>query len=120
MSKKQEFIKYVNELIDATSEFPVPMNEDAKLYWEAFCGGDGETEKPALTDNGKLILKYLQDHPEVHLAKARDIAEGLFISPRGVSGSMRKLANDGFVEKLGDSPSVYSITEKGKNFIIED
>ena len=26
----------------------------------------------------------------------------------------------GFVEKMGESPVLYSITEKGKEFIIED
>jgi predicted transcriptional regulator len=31
---------------------------------------------------------------------------------------MRKLVTDGFVEKLGDSPSIYSITEKGINIEI--
>ena len=38
MSKKQEFIKYVNELIAAAPV--VQPNEDAKLYWDAFCGLD--------------------------------------------------------------------------------
>jgi predicted transcriptional regulator len=50
--------------------------------------------------------------------KARDIAEGLFISSRAVSGAMRKLVTDGFVEKLGADPVVYTITEKGKNVTI--
>lgn len=119
MSKKQEFISFVKSMMDELNIGPDSMTENVALYWEAFCGGDNEVEKPALTDNGKLILKYLQDHPEIHLAKARDIAEGLFISSRGVSGAMRKLANDGFVEKLGESPAIYSITEKGKNFVID-
>ena len=61
MSKKQEFINYVKELIDATSEYPVPMNEEARLYWEAFCGTP-EVEKPMFTDNGKLILKWMQEN----------------------------------------------------------
>ena len=62
MSKKQEFIKYVKELqshCDAYST--IEMNDEARLYWEAFCGND-DIEKPMFTDNGKLILKYLQDN----------------------------------------------------------
>lgn len=119
MSKKQEFIKYVNDLIDATSEFPIPMSEDAKLYWDAFCGVGEDGEKPLFTDNGKLILKFMQDNQEIPMWKARDIAEGLFISSRAVSGAMRKLVTDGFVEKVGQDPVIYSITENGKNITIE-
>jgi predicted transcriptional regulator len=51
--------------------------------------------------------------------KARDIAEGLFISSRAVSGAMRKLVTDGFVEKVGQDPVIYSITDNGKNINIE-
>ena len=116
MSKKQEFIKYVNELITAAPA--VQPNEDAKLYWDAFCGLDENGEKPLFTDNGKLILKFLQDHTETPMWKARDIAEGLFISSRAVSGAMRKLTTDGFVEKLGQDPVIYAITEEGKNITI--
>ena len=119
MSKKQEFINYVKELIDATAEYPVPMSEDARLYWEAFCGAD-EGEKPMFTDNGKLILKWMQENTQEPMLRAKDIAEGLFIGSRAVSGAMRKLVDDGFVEKLGQNPVIYSITEKGKNIKIED
>ncbi len=117
MSKKQEFIKYVNELITASPN--IQPNEDASLYWSAFCGLDENGEKPLFTDNGKLILKFLQDNVETPMWKARDIAEGLFISSRAVSGAMRKLVSDGFVEKVGQDPVIYSITEIGKNIVIE-
>jgi DNA-binding MarR family transcriptional regulator len=117
MSKKQEFIKYVNELITAAPA--VQPNEDAKLYWDAFCGLDENGEKPLFTDNGKLILKFLQEHQETPMWKARDIAEGLFISSRAVSGAMRKLVTDGFVEKVGQDPTIYSLTNNGKTISIE-
>ena len=117
MSKKQEFIKYVNELITAAPA--VQPNEDAKLYWDAFCGLDENGEKPLFTDNGKLILKFLQDHTETSMWKARDIAEGLFISSRAVSGAMRKLVTDGFVEKVGQDPTIYSLTNSGKTITVE-
>ena len=51
--------------------------------------------------------------------KARDIANDLGISSRGVSGSLRKLVTDGFCEKIGSSPAVYVITEKGKEYKID-
>lgn len=111
MSKKSEFVKYVEELINETN---IEMNEEAKIYWESFRTVE-DKEKPAFTDNGKLILQCLKDHPDVNKWKAKDIAETLFVSSRTVSGAIRKLVTDGYVEKIGQEPSVYMITEKGKN-----
>ena len=118
MSKKQEFIKYVEALMRGQEE-PLEMNEDVRLYWEAFCGAN-EAEKPMFTDNGKLILKWMQANTNEPMLRAKDIAEGLFIGSRAVSGAMRKLVSDGFVEKVGQDPVIYSITEKGKEIKIED
>ena len=117
MTKKEKFIEFVrNNLFEGISAENI--DNDILIYWEALKNSQ-EQDKPVLTDNGKLVLKYLQDHPEVQSAKARDIAEELFISSRTVSGSMRKLVNDGFVEKIGQDPTVYSITEEGKNLQID-
>ena len=116
MTKKQEFINFIEMAIDA---YPQEMSDNAKVYWEAF-RGKNEADKPMFTDNGKLIMKYLQENQETPMWKARDIAEGLFIASRGVSGAMRKLVDDGFVEKVGQDPVVYALTEKGKNIVIED
>ena len=110
MTKKQEFINFVS---DYMNEMKNDMPENVSLYWEAFCGKD-DVEKPMFTDNGKIILQYLQNNTDTPMWKARDIAEGLFISSRAVSGAMRKLVTDGFVEKVGQDPVVYAITEKGK------
>ena len=112
MSKKTAFIEWVEQLISGSEE-PIEPSEDAPAYWEAFKSKE-EVEKPMFTDNGKVILKYLQDNPDITSAKAKDIGEGLFISSRAVSGAMRKLVSDGFVEKIGQDPVLYSITEKGK------
>ena len=114
MTKKEEFVKYVEMAIEA---YPTPMNEDARIYWEAF-RGKVEEDKPLFTDNGKLILKHLQDNQNVPMWKAKDIAEGLFISSRAVSGAMRKLVSDGFVEKVGQDPVIYTLTENGKTIEI--
>ena len=55
---------------------------------------------------------------EIDDKQDRDIAEALFVSSRSVSGAMRKLVTDGFVEKIGQDPVMYSLTEKGKNIEI--
>ena len=42
------------------------------------------------------------------------------MSPRSVSGSMRKLLTDGYCEKTGKDPVCYLLTEKGKTFSIDN
>ena len=118
MSKKSEFIKYVEELMNNLPD--ITMSEDAESYWDALKGAN-DVEKPMFTDNGKLIMKYLQELPiGTPMMKAKDIAEGMFISSRAVSGAMRKLVTDGFIEKVGQDPVMYSLTDKGRNVKIED
>ena len=115
---KQEFINFLNALMAAAPDVvEANMTEGVKTYLNALM--EPVEEKPILTDNGKLILGYLQNNPNMPAVKARDIAEGLFISSRTVSGAIRKLVTDGFVEKIGQDPVIYSITEKGKNFVID-
>ena len=115
MSKKSEFIEYVEKLVKEEE-----MSESAREFWEAL-KNIKENEKPTFTDNGKLIMKYLQELPEGSpMMKAKEIAEGMFVSSRAVSGAMRKLVTDGFVEKVGQDPVMYILTEKGKNINIED
>ena len=109
---------FLNALMEAAPDVAEElMTENVKAYIEALT--DKKNEKPILTDNGKLVLKYLQN-AEPGIYKAKDIADGLFVSSRNVSGAMRKLVTDQFVEKVGESPVLYTLTEKGKNFIIED
>ena len=118
MSKKSKFI----EAIDDAFFSKVDINEldpDIVSYWNAL-KGTNEEEKPVFTDNGKLVMKYLQELSNDTPIKAKEIAEGMFVSSRTVSGSMRKLVSDGFVEKVGQDPVMYALTEKGKNIKIED
>lgn len=117
MSKRQEFIDEVNKMIESLNYSW--QSDDAKVYWEIL-NSQTEEEKPMFTDNGKLILKYLQENVSDSMWKARDIAEGLFIASRAVSGAMRKLVDDGFVEKVGQNPVIYSLTQKGKDVNIEE
>ena len=87
--------------------------EIAKNYFEKLQNGGGDAEKPAFTEKGTIILKYLQSNPDAVLP-AKKIAEELDLSSRTVSGAMKKLVTDGYVEKFEGDPKTYSITEKGK------
>lgn len=114
MSKKVDFINYIKNYINEDE-----MPEDVRTYWEAF-QQTNEKEKPEISDNGKPLLMFLQTHTERSSWTAKQIADELGISSRSVSGAVRKLALDGFVEKIGESPCAYAATEKGKNYIFED
>ena len=117
MSKKNEFIRFVDErLMSKLSNEEIP--EEVALYWDAFKMIE-EVEKPPLTENGKKVLAFLQTQPSDTLWKSRDIAEQMGITSRTVSGTMRKLTSDGFVDKIGQEPVIYKITNKGKEFIID-
>lgn len=119
MSKKEKFIEAIEDAFFSKVDIN-ELDPDIVSYWNALKGAN-EVEKPTFTDNGKLIMKYLQDLPEdAPMMKAREIAEGLFISSRAVSGAMRKLVTDGFVEKIGQDPVMYALTEKGRNIEIEE
>ena len=118
MSKHQEFIDWVEGLIRG-QEDPYEPTEGALAYWEALKSVDVATPKSEITANGKMILKYLQEMSD-GMYKAKDIAEGLFISSKTVSGAIRKLVMDGYVEKVGKDPVIYTITEKGKNIDLSE
>lgn len=77
------------------------------------------SNKPMFTDIGLEILGYLQSSGTKN-NKAKDIAEGMNLPSRKVSGAMRKLVTDKYVEKFGQNPVIYSLTEKGTNFDIQN
>ena len=112
MSKKECFLKEIAAIMVEPAE--KVLSSDALDFWNGL-NATGDSEKPAFTENGKLILKYMQDNKGTYnnLFKAKDIGEGLGISSRTASGGMRKLVTDGYVEKVGTAPIVYSLTEKG-------
>ena len=109
MTKKEQFIKEVGELIKDK-----PLSADAMDYFNGL-QVTGDSGKPKFTKNGKLVLQYMKDNKDQYnnLFKAKEIGEGLGISSRTASGAMRKLVTDGYIEKIGDSPVVYSLTDGG-------
>ena len=114
MSKKQKFIDYVACLFDEGKDIP----QDALDYWNAFTA-EKNVEKSQFTENGKRILTFLKENDNIESWKSKDIAEALQITSRSVSGSMRKLVSDEYVEKIGQDPIFYTLTQKGKEVQID-
>jgi HflK protein len=90
-----------------------------KAVVEAFKAVE-EKVKPAFTENGAKILQWMQDNQEQfnNIFKSKEIGEGLFISSRAASGSIRKLVTDGYVSKIGGNPSCYSLTSAGMECVV--
>lgn len=112
---KEMFVKSVEYCI---TNYPEAFNEEGIKFFEEFKQIANDT-KELFTENGKAILKYLQNSSK-DLHKAKDIAEGMEISSKTVSGAIRKLVTDGYVEKTGKNPVIYNITLKGREIIFEE
>ena len=120
MSKKSKFIEAVNDAFFSKVDLS-ELDPDVVAYWEALKGAN-DVEKPTFTDNGKLILKAMKDNIEerANMFSAKQIAEYAFISSRQVSGAIRKLVTDGYCEKAGQDPIIYSLTDLGREAKIDD
>ena len=112
MNKPYEIFKQIIEKYDLSQE-----DELVKSLVDIF-EAQKDKEKPEITETGLEILIYMQGSSATTL-KAKDIADGMGLPSRKVSGSIRKLVTDGFVEKFGSSPVIYSLTAKGKEFDTE-
>jgi len=121
MTKKEAFIKIIQKEIfdnddiygeNYEQEFPLAM-----AFWEDFKNGKIKNSG-VMTENGKKLLSWMQENVDTmsNLFTSKEAAEALFTSGRSIAGSMRKLVNDGYVEKIGKDPVQYSLTEAGKNY----
>lgn len=110
MTKKEHFIKDIEEALNKT----LTLSPEGIEYFESLQNNKVSNE---ITENGLKILTYMQENVNTYnnFFKAKEIGEGLFMSPRSVSGSMRKLVSDLLVTKQAGDPVVYSLTDKGRN-----
>lgn len=110
--------KYQAILEKIIKDYSVGLDEDVEELRSFLAAMTASTSnKPAFTEIGLDILEYLQQGHEKN-NKAKDIAEGMGIPSKKISGAMRKLVTDGYVEKFGQNPVIYSLTDQGKNFDI--
>ena len=120
MNKKDLFVMMVEAFLEkGTVEgiLNTSQLDEAIAYFNAFKSTqDKKADKPQFTDNGKLILKAMIENNEerANMFSAKQIAEYAFITSRQVSGAIRKLVTDGYCEKVGQDPIIYSLTDLGK------
>ena len=113
MSKKQKFIEVVGGLLEGIED----LDQDVLDYFETL-KKKNNSKGVEMTENGNNIVEYMQNNWEETDNKflSKEIGEGLFTSSRSVSGAMRKLVSDGYVDKSEDTPIIYSLTDKGKEY----
>lgn len=121
MTKKEAFIKIIDYLFkDEDIHLAEAFTEEWPLAQEFFNDfKEGKVKNSgAMTENGRKLLSWMQENVEsmTNLFTSKEAAEALFTSGRSIAGSMRKLVNDGYVEKTGKDPVQYSLTEAGKNY----
>lgn len=104
--RKKIFIETVEALFNA-NELNVP--DDAKSFFEDYKKGASTVK--AFTEKGIAIIKEMREVND--WISAKSLGERMDISGRSVSGTMRKLVIDGYIEKQAGNPASYKITDKG-------
>ena len=118
MTNKEAFISEIEKITENFEE-PVPLQEilSEQAYDFFISLKEDKKTNEEITEKGALILKYMQKENITNFT-AKSIGEGLGQNSRSISGGMRKLVSCGYVEKTGENPIVYKLTEKGKNLTI--
>ena len=112
MTNKEVFIKAIEEVLDSCPDF-FGQDEKADKAMQYFNQLKNEQEtKGGITENGQKILDFFADKSTDDFYSAKEIGEALFLSGRSISGSMRKLIADGYIEKTGQNPVKYHFIGK--------
>ena len=106
--------KFINDIARLIKKYPEEFCEESITYFNDL--QEVKEEKELITEKGKAILKTMRELDKN--VKAKDIADAMGVSSRTVSGSLRKLSTDGFVEKIGKDPIIYALTDLGKEIEI--
>ena len=117
MTKREAFIDMVEDLLHPLDIKELSKDDRNKMAFEFFeeFKLNKINSKMTLTENGAKVLNFMQENKNKYnnVFKAKEIAEGLFVSSHSVSGCMRKLIAENFVEKIGKDPVTYAITKEG-------
>lgn len=104
----------MNDFLNEIKTFKEQLTPEAQEFMENLLE---KGIKPVITEKGIAILNCMKINAETYnnVFKSKDLGDLLNMTPRSVSGSMKKLITEGFVEKIGTAPVCYAITDKGKN-----
>lgn len=99
-----EFIKELEGLTQYLSPEAIEFYNDLKTKQEK-----------TFTEKGIKILQAMQNNKEKYLNvfTSKQLGELTSMAPRSVSGSMKKLINQGYAEKKGSTPVSYGLTPSG-------
>ena len=117
MTNREKFIEEITTIITAKGGDPAEMLSDEALsYWNEFISG--KASSGGITELGARVLQWMLDNEQSYLNifSAKIIGEGISVSSRTVSGTMRKLITDGYVEKSGQNPVTYSLTDTARSW----
>jgi len=108
----------IKELEQTLKDVPDFFSLEALEEFEAFKNKNKDSSP--VTEAGARVLKWMQDNAALNnnIFSAKIVGEGLSCSSRSVSGTLRKLTEDGYAEKIGSNPVSYSLTEKGQMLTI--
>ena len=112
MTNKEKFIEELTSAVDLSNI----LSDESFAYWNDFV--KGKASLGGMTEAGEKVLTWMLENEKLHsnVFSAKVIGEGLFIHARSVTGAMRKLIADGYVEKIGQNPVSYSLTDTARSW----
>lgn len=113
MTNREQFIQEIQKQLEVNPYF---LSEAATAYFEEL--SKGKASIGGMTEAGEKVLRYMLENEKTYsnVFSAKVIGEGLFIHARSVTGAMRKLITDGYVEKVGQNPVSYSLTDTARSW----
>ena len=106
----KEFFNYLKQGLETIDAPEQAFKKLTKL--------EEKTLSHGLTEKGAKILDLMNSAPD-EIYSSQTIGVSLGLSSRSVSGSMKKLVAEEYVEKLGQNPVCYKLTETGKNYQVD-
>jgi hypothetical protein len=112
MTNREQFIFEVEQTIKDCPDF---FSLEALEYFNEL--KNGVASRGGLTEAGEKVLLFMLENEKAYsnVFSAKVIGEGLFVHPRSVCGTMRKLITDGYVTKMGQNPVSYSLTDTARS-----